>query len=98
MDHSHTYTFSFRRDHLEDLDIDIEPLAAIVMRIVGIIRIIFGLFLASNITSLYFLITIIGIPIFILILSLFSKFLKILNIYFSRSILEIFRSSTIERV
>ncbi len=49
-----------------DIDYLQNPLSAIYLRIIGVIRIIFGLFLASNIASLYFLFIIVGVPIFIL--------------------------------
>jgi len=69
MDESTKYHYMFWRDHLNNINYLKSPGSAIGLRIIGIIRIIFGLFLASNITSLYFLVVIIGIPIFILVLS-----------------------------
>lgn len=58
--------YMFPKDRLSDIDYLQNPLSAIYLRIIGVIRIIFGLFLASNIASLYFLFIIVGVPIFIL--------------------------------
>ena len=73
MDHSTKSHLIFIRNHIDRIDWIENPFSAFVLRLIGIIRIIFGLFLASNITSLYFLIIIIGIPIFILATSIIYK-------------------------
>ncbi len=41
---------------------------AIGLRVLGIVKIVFGYFLLSNITAIYILVTIISAPIFILML------------------------------
>lgn len=60
--------FMFFKEHLVEIDYLQQPFSAFYLRVLGVIRIIFGLFLASNIASIYFLFTIIGIPIFILLI------------------------------
>lgn len=64
--------FMFFKEHLSEIDYLQNPFSAFYLRVLGVIRIIFGLFLASNIASIYFLFTIIGIPIFILMIGIYN--------------------------
>ena len=83
MDETSREHFLFFTDHLDDIDWETSPGSALYLRVIGIIRIIFGLFLASNITAIYFLIIIIGIPIFMMAISLYISKIFFINFKFS---------------
>lgn len=58
--------WSFFRSDIENLQWSKQPVKAFFLRLLGVIKIIFGLFLVSNTTAIYIIITVISAPILLL--------------------------------
>lgn len=58
--------WTFYRSDLENIQWSKEPVKAFFLRLLGVIKIIFGLFLVSNTTAIYIIMTVISAPILLL--------------------------------
>ena len=70
--------WTFYKSDLENMQWSKEPVKAFFLRLLGVIKIIFGLFLVSNTTAIYVIMTVISAP--IVLLGLCKKF-KILKFH-----------------
>lgn len=58
--------WSFYKTDLENIQWSKEPVKSFFLRLLGVIKIVFGLFLVSNTTSIYIMVTIVSAPILLL--------------------------------